>query len=249
LEQRKIDYPREAKRKSITPCGANRRVGGMKLILAVRPRKIDYRREAKRKSISPWGVNRRQAEWNRFLPWGKEKSIITVRQRKNRYRHEAWIAVRQMKSILAMRQRKIDYRREVKKNWLSPWGEEKNDYRREAWIAVRRNEIDSCREAKKKNQLSPWGEEKIDIAARRRKWNQLPPWGKEKVDHCVEAKKKSTSPWGANRRVGLRWGDERDPPDVARMVWSELHTLWCDQNCTKSKRVIGIAHSLVRAPA
>ncbi len=44
----KIDYRREAKRKLITPCGANRRVGGMKLILAVRQRKIDYRREAKR---------------------------------------------------------------------------------------------------------------------------------------------------------------------------------------------------------
>ncbi len=53
LEQRKIDYRCEAKKKLITPCGANRRVGGMKLILAVRQRKIDYRREAKRKSILP----------------------------------------------------------------------------------------------------------------------------------------------------------------------------------------------------
>ena len=53
LEQRKIDYRREAKKKSITPCGANRRVGGMKLILAMRQRKIDYRREAKKKLISP----------------------------------------------------------------------------------------------------------------------------------------------------------------------------------------------------
>jgi hypothetical protein len=48
MRQRKIDYRREVKRKSITPCGANRRVGRMKLILAVRQRKIDYHREAKR---------------------------------------------------------------------------------------------------------------------------------------------------------------------------------------------------------
>ncbi len=48
-----VDYCLEVKRKSITHCGANRRVGGMKLILAVRPRKINYHREVKKKLISP----------------------------------------------------------------------------------------------------------------------------------------------------------------------------------------------------
>jgi hypothetical protein len=141
------------------------------------------------------------------LLWGKEKLIIAVRQRKNRYRREAWIAVRRMKSILAARQRKIDYRREAKKktiiavrqrkNRLSPWGKEKIDYRREAWIAVRRNEIDSCREAKK-NRLLPWGEEKIDIATRRRKWNQLPLWG-------AAGRQNKMSSWGATL-IAVRHG-------------------------------------------
>jgi hypothetical protein len=134
--------------------------GGMKSILAMRQRKIDYRREAKRKSISPWGVNRRVGGMKLILAMRQRKINYRREAKKNRYRREAWIAIRRMKSIFDVRQRKIDYRREAKKkliipmrrrkNWLSPWGEEKIDYRREAWIAVRRNEIDSCHEAKKK---------------------------------------------------------------------------------------------------
>jgi hypothetical protein len=89
LEQRKIDYRGEAKRKLIMPCGANRRVGGMKLILAVRQRKIDYRREVKRNWYrrEAWIAVRRneidscrEAKKNWLSPWGEEKINIAVKR-------------------------------------------------------------------------------------------------------------------------------------------------------------------------
>ncbi len=149
MRQRKIDYHREAKRNRYRR-EAWIAVRRNEIDSCHEAKKIDYRREAKRKLISPWGVNRRQAEWNWFLPCGKEKSIIAVRQRENRYSREAWIAVRQ---------NEIGSCREAKKNQLSPWGKEKID------ITVRR----------RKNWLSPWG-----VNRRQAEWNWFLPWGKEK---------------------------------------------------------------------
>ncbi len=183
----------------------------MKSILAVRQRK---------KSISPWGVNCHKAEWNWFLPWGKEKidyrreawiavrrnEIDSCREAKKKidYRREAWITVRRMKSIFAVRQRK-------------------NRYRREAWIAFRRKEIGFCREAKKKS-ISPLG---VNLRQAERNWffavrqrrNQYPreTWiavRRKEIDSCHEAKKKSISPWGVNRHKVERnrflpWGKEK----------------------------------------
>jgi hypothetical protein len=55
LGEEKIDYPHEAKKKSIIAMRRDLPSGGMKSILAVRQRKVDYRREAKKKWISPRG--------------------------------------------------------------------------------------------------------------------------------------------------------------------------------------------------
>ncbi len=91
--------------------------GRMKSILAVRQRNIDYRREAKRKLITLWwGANRRKAEWNQFLPWGKEKID---------YRREA---KRKLISPWGVNRHKAEW------NWFLPWGKEK------LIIAVRRRE-------------------------------------------------------------------------------------------------------------
>jgi hypothetical protein len=116
--EEKIDYRREAKKKSIIAVRRELPSGRMKLILAVRQRKINYRREAKKKSISPWGLNRRQADEIDFCREAKKNWLSPWGEEKIDYRHEA-----KKKSIIAVRQRK---------NRLSPWGEEKIDYRREA---------------------------------------------------------------------------------------------------------------------
>jgi hypothetical protein len=114
----KIDYRREAKRKLITPCGTNCRVGGMKLILAMRQRQIDYHREAKRNWYcrEAWIAVRwneidscREAKKNWLSPWGEEKIDIAMRRESPCGRNEIGSCC------------------EAKKNWLSPWGEEKID--------------------------------------------------------------------------------------------------------------------------
>ncbi len=118
---------------------------------------LDSCHEAKKKSIIAVRQRKnRLSPWvkekNRLLPWGEEKSIISVRWRKNR---------------------------------LSPWGEEKSI------IPVRR----------RKNRLSPWGDEKIDYCCEA--W--LLPWGKEKIDYRCEAKKKSILPWGEEKKIRCCW--------------------------------------------
>jgi hypothetical protein len=55
LGEEKINYPREAKKKSIIAMRRDFLSGGMKSIPAVRQRKVDYCREAKKKWISPHG--------------------------------------------------------------------------------------------------------------------------------------------------------------------------------------------------
>ncbi len=197
----------------------------MKPIIAARQRK---------NWLSLWGVNCRQAEWNQFLPWGKEKIDycrevwIVIRQNETDSCREAKkksiIAVRRespsggMKfdscreakkiSIIAVRRRKIDYCCEAKKKW----------YRREAWIAVKWNEIDSCREAKKKLIIAvrrelPSGGMKSILAVRQRK-NQLSPWGV----NCRQAERNRFLPWGKEKiDIAVRrrknwlspWGKEK----------------------------------------
>ncbi len=165
IRRKKIDCCREAKKKLILPWGVNRHQAERNWFLPW----------GKEKSISPWGVNRRQAERNRFLPWGEEKlivavrreslsggnkSIFAVRQRKNRYRCEAWIAVRW---------KEIDFCREAKKKSISPWGEEKID------IAAKKNrylgkEKSISRQRKNRyrsKEKSISRQRKIDIAAKK----------------------------------------------------------------------------------
>ncbi len=151
-------------------------------------KEVDFCCEAKKKLISLWGVNCRQAERNQFLPWGKEKiniavrrelpsggkkSIFAVRQRRNRYPREAWIAVRReppsgrWNRFLPWGKEKIDIavRRELPsggKKSIFAVRQRKNWYRREEKLISRWRKIDI---AAKKNRLSPWGEVKIDIAA------------------------------------------------------------------------------------
>ncbi len=63
--------------------------------------------------FSPWSDKKIDIAVRRELPSGGMKSILAMRQRKNWYRREAWIAVRRMKSIFAVRQRRNRYRLEA----------------------------------------------------------------------------------------------------------------------------------------
>ncbi len=131
--QRKIDYLREGKRKSISPWEANHHVDGMKLIVAMRQRE---------NQLPLWGAN---------CHVDGMKSIIAARQRENSLPPGCVIPHRGgMKSIIAARQRK---------NWLLPLGTNCRVGGMKSIIAVRQSEnwLPQWGAAARLNWISPWG--------------------------------------------------------------------------------------------
>jgi len=112
VRHEEIDFCREAKKKSISPWGENRR-------------------EAWRNRFLPWGKEEIDIAVRRESPWGVKKSIFAVRQRRNRYRREEKSISRRRKIDIAAKKKSISPRRKIdiaaKKKSISP--RRKIDYR------------------------------------------------------------------------------------------------------------------------